>query len=253
MSSPRAIVFTDWDGTVTLQDSNDLLTDNLGMGHAERMKLNDKILDGSLSFRDAFAQMLGSVAAAGYSLQYCIDYLLKTVKLDPGFTDTLQWCSGNGIPLIVVSSGMDVVIETLLKKLLKPELHPFIQVYSNHVESPNKDGSWNIVYRDSSSFGHDKHQSIQHAVAKYYPDSNLSSSSSSSSSSSKGARGTLFYCGDGVSDVSAARSCDLLFAKTGHDLVDICKRDGINYMEFASFHDILSEIQKELSNVSQSN
>lgn len=232
MTPPRAIVFTDWDGTVTLQDSNDLLTDNLGMGHPQRMALNDRILDGSLSFRDAFALMLGSVAANGHSLPHCIEYLLQNVKLDPGFSDTIEWCVANDIPLIVVSSGMDVIIETLLKKLLRPQLHPFIQVYSNYVESPNSAGSWNIVYRDDSSFGHDKNQSIQHAAALYYPD--------------PATRGTLFYCGDGVSDVSAARSCDLLFAKQGHDLVDICKRDGINYLEFASFHDIFTQIQQEL-------
>ncbi|KAG0679943.1 hypothetical protein C6P40_004984 [Pichia californica] len=231
--TPKAIVFTDWDGTVTLQDSNDMLTDDLGMGHKNRMLLNDKIINNELTFRNAFKEMLDSVSKNGYNLQYCIDYLIKNVKLDPGFENTVKFCSINNIPLIVVSSGIDIIIESLLFNLLDPSLHKFIQIYSNHVKSPNEFDSWNIVYRDNSDFGHDKNQSILHAVNKYYGSSTE--------------RGTLFYCGDGVSDVSAARSCDLLFAKSGHDLVDICIRDKINYLEFNSFHDILSEIKKELN------
>lgn len=230
--TPKAILFTDWDGTVTLQDSNDMLTDNLGMGHNSRMKLNDKIIDNSLTFRDAFKDMLDSVASNGYTLQYCIDYLIKHVKLDPGFQETVKWCSNNNIPVIVVSSGIDKIIESLLFSLIDSNLHKYIKIYSNHVESPNNEGSWNIVYRDNSIFGHDKNESILSVVKDYYGDNE---------------KGYLFYCGDGVSDVSAARSCDLLFAKSGHDLVNICKRDGINYVEFSTFHDILNEMKRELN------
>lgn len=232
MNSPPAILFTDWDGTVTLQDSNDMLTDDLGMGHPARMKLNDKIIDGSLTFREAFFQMLDSVASNGYTLERCIDYLLGKVQLDPGFEKTVQWCGSKGIPVIVVSSGMDKVIDALLSKIIDPKLHSFIQVYANHV---NVGDSWEILYRDDSGFGHDKHQSIETVVEQYFGGFENEN------------RGKLFYSGDGVSDVSAARSCDLLFAKSGHDLVNICIRDKINYIEFNTFDDILDEIKKELN------
>lgn len=226
-----AILFTDWDGTVTLQDSNDMLTDDLGMGHANRMVLNDQIIDNTLTFRDAFHSMLSSVSENGHSLDYCVDYLLQHVQLDPGFKDTVRWCHSNNIPVIVVSSGMDQVIRALLRKLIPEEsLQSVIEIYANHVEAAHP--KWSIVYRDDSSFGHDKHQSITHATEKYGPIP----------------AGRRFYCGDGVSDASAARSCDLLFAKSGHDLVDICKRDKINYIEFNSFHDILDNIKSVLNN-----
>jgi len=35
-------------------------------------------------------------------------------------------------------------------------------------------------------------------------------------------RPTLFYAGDGVSDLSAARETDLLFAKKGHGMIMDC-------------------------------
>ncbi|AWU74627.1 uncharacterized protein C5L36_0A12050 [Pichia kudriavzevii] len=227
---PQAILFTDWDGTVTLQDSNDMLTDNLGMGHPARMVLNDKLIEGTLNFRDAFYDMLASVSDNGHSLDKCIGYLLEHVQLDPGFKETVVWCHENDIPVVVVSSGMDRVIRALLKNLIEDEkLQNSIQIYSNSVETDGDE--WRIIYKDHSSFGHDKHQSIEHATAK----------------AGDVPSGKRFYCGDGVSDVSAARSCDLLFAKSGKDLVNICRRDNINYIEFNSFQDILAHIKKVVS------
>ena len=52
---------------------------------------------------------------------------------------------------------------------------------------------------DESDFGHDKSLTIR-------PYANLPADQ----------RPTLFYAGDGVSDLSAARETDLLFAKKGH-------------------------------------
>lgn len=54
----------------------------------------------------------------------------------------------------------------------------------------------------------------------------------------------LFYCGDGVSDLSAAKETDLLFAKHGKDLITYCNRENIPYTEFNSFEDIFSKITK---------
>ena len=51
----------------------------------------------------------------------------------------------------------------------------------------------------NSGFGHDKSITLR-PYAQLPPDQ----------------RPTLFYAGDGVSDLSAARETDLLFAKKGH-------------------------------------
>lgn len=223
----NAILFTDWDGTVTLQDSNDLLTDNLGMGLTERMKLNDLIKNNKVTFRSAFYDMLESVNDNNYSFQYCIDFLLKNVQIDPDFENTLIWCTEENIPVVIVSSGMDKIINELLLKLIPNKLlHSNIHIYANHVNINEDNNTWHIKYRDDSSFGHDKNQSI------------LSFKNSYSLENPK-----LYYCGDGVSDISASRSCDYLFAKSGHDLVDICKRDGINHIEFKTFNDILATLK----------
>lgn len=79
-SLPPAIVFSDWDGTITLQDSNDYLTDNIGMGYDNRMIINDKILEEKQSFRDGFKEMLASI---NKPFDECIEILLQNVQLIP--------------------------------------------------------------------------------------------------------------------------------------------------------------------------
>jgi hypothetical protein len=52
------------------------------------------------------------------------------------------------------------------------------------------------------------------------------------------------YAGDGVSDLSAARETDLLFAKKGHDLVTFCEREGVPFALFEDWGDILPKAKE---------
>lgn len=217
---PKAIVFTDFDGTITLKDSNDYMTDNVGYGLERRRELNLEILHGRWSFRDAFKDMLDSVKLP---FPECIELLRKNIKLDPGFKPFFDWCLSKGIPVIVLSSGMEPIIRALLTDLVGPEAEK-IEIISNQVKFTDK--GWEIAYHDDSHFGHDKSLAIRPYNTK-----------------PKGQRPTLFYCGDGVSDLSAARETDLLFAKHGHDLITYCQQEGIPFTVFYTFEDIHQKVK----------
>ncbi|KAK3059677.1 hypothetical protein LTS18_010290 [Coniosporium uncinatum] len=51
----------------------------------------------------------------------------------------------------------------------------------------------------------------------------------------------MFYAGDGVSDLSAARETDLLFAKKGKDLVTYCVKEEIPFTVFESWQTIFNK------------
>jgi 2-hydroxy-3-keto-5-methylthiopentenyl-1-phosphate phosphatase len=59
---------------------------------------------------------------------------------------------------------------------------------------------------------------------------------------------TIFFFGDGVSDLSAARHADLLFVKLKddgeNDLAAFCQREGINNVKFRSFHNALDLVKR---------
>jgi len=218
---PKAIVFSDFDGTITLKDSNDYLTDNFGYGENRRRELNLEILHGKWTFRNAFKDMLDSIETP---FPECIEILRENIKLDPGFKPFYEWCQQQDIPVIILSSGMEPIIRALLVNLVGPEAEK-IQIISNQVKSYNN-GSWEIDYHDDSDFGHDKSLAITPYNQK-----------------PRDQRPSLFYCGDGVSDLSAARETDLLFAKHGHDLITYCEREGIPFTVFYTFEDIHSTIK----------
>lgn len=53
----------------------------------------------------------------------------------------------------------------------------------------------------------------------------------------------MFYAGDGVSDLSAARETDLLFAKKGHDLIRYCVKENVPFTVFEDWSTILEKVK----------
>lgn len=200
-TAPRIIFFTDYDGTVTQQDSNDFMTDNVGYGVELRRQGNTDVLNGTRHFRDAFQEMMDSVSLP---FDQCVDLLSKNIQLDPHFKPFFRFCRENNIPIVILSGGMRPIIQGMLRTWLGDEEAETIQIVSNDVAlregkaSINEERGWRIQFHDDSSFGHDKSLEIRPYSA--LPD---------------GERPILLYAGDGVSDLSAAKETDLLFAKKG--------------------------------------
>lgn len=82
----------------------------------------------------------------------CIEYLVKNIKLDPGFNEYLNWALANDIPTVIVSSGMEPIIRAILKHLVGENAEK-LDIVSNHVQarpgkSIDQEGGWEIVYHD---------------------------------------------------------------------------------------------------------
>ena len=164
-------------------------------------EVNDIIKKGN---RDAFMEMLHSIPTP---FSKCIETVLGNITLDPGFKDFLAYATSQSIPVVIVSGGMEPMIRALLSKLVGDEEAAQLQIISSNVRA--RDGKdlyydeygWEINFRDESSHGHDKSRAIRQW-----------------SMLPPGERPTLFFAGDGVSDLSAAKATDLLFARKGKGL-----------------------------------
>ncbi|RDX43617.1 hypothetical protein OH76DRAFT_1458370 [Lentinus brumalis] len=223
----KFVVLSDWDGTITTRDSNDYMTDELGFGPEKRRQGNLDILAGKVTFRDAFREMLESVSANGHSFESCKEELKKNIKLDSGFKDFYQYCKAHDIPVVIISSGMAPIIRAVLSQLIGEEDSKDIEIVANEADV-HEDGSWSIKYRHpSSGFGHDKSQ----AILPYRQLENPP---------------TIFFFGDGVSDMSAARHADVLYVKQKpggeNDLAAFCNREGIPHILFEDFSHALRSV-----------
>ncbi|KAJ2966775.1 hypothetical protein NQ176_g9989 [Zarea fungicola] len=224
-TNPKFIFFTDFDGTITTADSNDFMTDTLGFGKAQREADNQEVLAGRAHFRDMFYSMMDSIKTP---FDECLRLLLENITLDPGFKEFYNWSQENNVPIVILSGGMEPVIRALLDKMLGKGWN--MQIVSNDVapiadgRSINEEGGWKIVFHDDSIHGHDK--SIE--LRKY---------------SSLPSRPTMFYAGDGVSDLSAAKETDLLFAKEGKDLVTWCENEKVPFVTFRDWTSISQTVK----------
>tara|TARA_R110002060_G_scaffold15900_5_gene22120 strand:+ start:324 stop:827 length:504 start_codon:yes stop_codon:yes gene_type:complete len=149
-TNPRFIFFTDFDGTITQQDSNDFMIEEFGVGPAHRKLVFDDILHGRRTFRDGFEELLDGVKLPW---EKCIAALLENITLDEGFREFYTFAHANNIPVVVLSGGMEPIIRALLGHLLGQEEASTLPILSNDVGSRlgktlEDEGGWKIIYRD---------------------------------------------------------------------------------------------------------
>ncbi|KAJ3295580.1 hypothetical protein HK104_002526 [Borealophlyctis nickersoniae] len=114
---------------------------------------------------------------------------------------------------------------------LKPYLTGDFESESMKVMANNiviEPGRWNIVYRDESIHGHDKSLAIKDAKQRLDPTH----------------KPLIIFIGDGVSDISAAREADLVFAKRGKDLEKWCQREGVAFTAWDDFSTVLEKVRE---------
>ncbi|HEY3189064.1 MAG TPA: HAD-IB family phosphatase, partial [Solirubrobacteraceae bacterium] len=148
----RLHVFSDFDGTITDQDTLVFLAVRLG-GGAERFRESERLLrERRLTPREVIARDVGSIRAP---FAEAATLLRAEVARDPGFAAFAGWCAERGIPLTVLSAGLAEIVALYLP----PEEFPALEVRANGL----RPGSWECQFRDASPFGHDKGAVVREA------------------------------------------------------------------------------------------
>ncbi|KAK3813630.1 MAG: HAD-like domain-containing protein [Linnemannia gamsii] len=217
---PRIEVFSDFDGTISLVDTGCILIDS-GMGYENRKKMDGQILRHEMSFLEGMERWWGSV---NLTYEEGLD-LLRTEKLDPGFLHFYQYAKSQGIPFSIVSCGLDCIIKDFMGWHLGKEEADKLVILSNHGEVVGR--QWNVTYYDDSPHSHDKAVCIRDSKAAF----------------KKLEEHIVVFCGDGISDLSAAREADVLFARKGRDLEKYCKMHKIPFLAFDTFDEVTATVQ----------
>lgn len=217
-------VFSDFDGTITSMDTGTHIIDKF-LGRDRRKCLDKQVLDGQTTFREAVIEMWKSVQPKDISVEQAGAMIIKDIPLDQGFMDFYNFSIEEGIRFTCISSGLDVLIAEYLKHHFPKGLHPTTKVIANGLKV-HKD-HWEIIYLDDSEYGHDKGSHLRDYRTQY-PDH------------------TIVFIGDGISDIPAAMSADVVLAKKGKDLETFCLRESISYTSWNDFRDIKSFFKTHL-------
>jgi 2-hydroxy-3-keto-5-methylthiopentenyl-1-phosphate phosphatase len=103
-------VFCDFDGTISVEDATDLVLSQFA--DPEWQDIERQWNGGLIGSAECMRRQIGLIRASRYQL----DSLLDTVSIDPGFRDLLSFCIRHGVPMTVVSDGVDYFIKRILAR-----------------------------------------------------------------------------------------------------------------------------------------
>lgn len=200
----RPAVYCDFDGTIALEDVTDALLSRLA--DKEWLAIESEWERGIITARECMARQVPLIKG-GWG---AVKSVLSEIRLDPSFAPFAFWCAESGIPLMVVSDGLDKVIQHLLWR----DDIPVDGIWANQV---NCDGD-----RLSLTFPPLSSQTCETGVCKCHIMSKTS-----------GPGAFRIVIGDGKSDYCWAQKADLVFAKS--KLLEFCSSQGIPCHPFHDF------------------
>jgi 2,3-diketo-5-methylthio-1-phosphopentane phosphatase len=214
MTAQPIAILTDFDGTISDFDVSDFIYQNfaaVGMFYAEQWS------KGLISTREEVLQTYATVTAS----QEEIAAALATVPIDPTFHELVELARRRGLELVIVSDGMDWVIETVLAA---HGVHG-LPLFANHLVFENGRPKISFPWWDQQCpmDGVCKPQVLRRFIE---------------------AGKRIVYIGDGRSDRLAAEHANVVFAKNA--LVDICRAQNIPAYEFTCFREVCAWLENHL-------
>ncbi|RMJ22793.1 2,3-diketo-5-methylthio-1-phosphopentane phosphatase [Aspergillus sp. HF37] len=226
----KITIFSDFDGTIFMQDTGHVLVDAHGCGAEYRNRLEEQFKSGERTFRDISEDMWGSM-----TIPFDDDLALivkNGLEIDPGFVEFHQYCVDNGFPFNVISAGLKPVLKRVLDAFLGEKAATSIDIIANDALLTAAPGSpWKPIWRDETHSGHDKAMSMHLGRAQAQKESMPDEIP------------LIVFIGDGVSDLAAAGEADVLFARRGLRLEQHCIEHNIPYKPFTNFLEIKREIE----------
>jgi len=206
------IIQCDFDGTIITNNVSVLLREKFATGNWQ--KIENDYLQGYLTVEQSNKLQYALIKEPKEKLQ---DFVRLHFELRPGFLEFARYCWDTGISLIIISSGLDFYIETVLTHIGMPNL----ELHCGQT-SFGKDGI-TVTYRDP------KGEIINDGFKRKYL------------TSLKKRDRRVIYIGDGLSDLEAARNADLVFA-TGH-LLRLLSTGPVACRAFSDFYDLLHQVR----------
>ncbi|MFC1986630.1 MtnX-like HAD-IB family phosphatase [Chloroflexota bacterium] len=206
------IIQCDFDGTIIRNNLGVLLREHFA--HGDWQKIESEYFHGHLTVEQSNKLQYALVKEPKEKLQ---EFIRQHIDVRRGFGEFVRYCQNNAIRFVIVSSGLDFYIETVLTQIGMSGLE---------------------LYCGQTCFGKD-------GIAVSYTDPDGSAINRSFKSkyltSFKKQGKKIAYIGDGLSDLEAAGQADHVFA-TGH-LLTLLKAKSIPCSCFTDFHDLLHQVR----------
>jgi 2-hydroxy-3-keto-5-methylthiopentenyl-1-phosphate phosphatase len=206
---PERIVFCDFDGTITAQETFVAVLKRFTPELAA--ELIPKMYRLELTLREGVLQMLESMPSSAYAA--ILDFA-ATQPLRSGLPEFLDFLQAQAVPFVVITGGLKGMVEAAIPELL-PKIHAV------HGAEINTSGAYFKV--TSPALGETELVS-KVDIMKYYP------------------AGQAIAIGDSVTDLKMAMAADIVFARDR--LAEYLGDRKVAYHPWNDFHDIQKTLAK---------
>lgn len=212
---PQIYIFSDFDGTITLNDLGDAVFQQFGSIDHYLAQLFAKEISIS-RYWNLLCQMFPDGTTANTIQTFALEQ-----QTDRYFSEFVGFCRSNSISLTILSDGFDAYITPVLER----EDAGDIPRFCNQIIFPESGKSFPVFPFADESCGCFCASCKRNSLLKNLP-----------------ADAIAIYIGDGFSDQCAAEHCDIIFAKK--NLAAYCNEHRIPHYPFRTFFDILRILRK---------
>jgi 2-hydroxy-3-keto-5-methylthiopentenyl-1-phosphate phosphatase len=216
----QAVIFCDFDGTITLQDNIIAIAQHFNLPQWK------SIVDDTINQRITIRTGVGALfnLFPSQMKQAIIDYVLATAQIRPGFAEMLEKSNQWSIPFYVTSGGIDF--------FLKPLLQPF-HLHEDH------------IYCNTANFSGDHIQIMWPHPCDEFCTNDCGLCKSRMIRSFSNERFERILIGDSVTDFAGAKCADLIFARS--HLASMCREHQLPHHEYETFFDIIDVLQSRFT------
>jgi 2,3-diketo-5-methylthio-1-phosphopentane phosphatase len=218
LQTPKAILFLDFDGTITQRDAVDAILEVYA--DPEWLTFEAEWRAGRLGSRDCLQAQMGLVRASRRQL----DSLLDEIDIDQGLTSLLELCAVHDIPAHIISDGFDYCIRRILFRADK-RVHSLLR--GGRVCAGRLEARGNLWRTEFPFF----QQTCAHGCATCKP---------AVMRLLNRANAPAIFVGDGLSDRYAVQSADLVFAKNG--LAAYCSENSVEHTSYNTLGDVAQHL-----------
>lgn len=210
----KRIVFCDFDGTITVDETFVAMITKFAPAAADR--LLPEIYAQRVTLRDGVRQMLESIPSSSYPQ---IIGFMRSQPIRAGFSEFLDFLKTAQIPIVVISGGLQIMVETTLA----PYLDRITAIQAIEVDTTG-------TYLQASSRYEDGKELVAKAqiMAKYHADETIA-------------------IGDSITDWNMALAADLVFARS--PLTEYLESQNKPYFAWDDFLDIRELLSQHLADV----
>lgn len=218
---PRAVLFLDFDGTITRRDVVDLLLETYA--DPKWLVYEAAWRAGRMGSRDCLYRQMSLVRVTRQQL----DSLLDSIGVDEGLIDVFEVCAAGKIPVHIISDGFDYCLNRILGRVLNGHRSFINSVHASHLDVSARPWRTQFPY---------VYQSCQHGCATCKPEVMRLLNPMNA---------PAIFVGDGLSDRYAVEYADLVFAKA--ELARFCRDNSIALVEYENLTDVAARLQSLIS------